>query len=129
MLYGAFTADPDLTYRSGRSKTFYELKSEMNGLEIPTNSAINHAEGGHKQASILLSTRYRTDSKPSEFFREMDDNLERRGWIEYAGNQERSAVRTFHYCRGKQNATLYLELKGIFDSRAGDYWKLEFSVR
>ena len=128
ILYGAYTADPDLTDRSRRSKIFYELEAEMKGLEVPRNSAINGAEGNHKQSSILLWTRYRTDAETPEFFREMDSNLKRRGWISYVGSRDGSAERTFHYCRGKQDATLYLQSKGIFDSTPGLYWRLIFSM-
>src|SRR5215207_3813618 len=71
IVYGAYTADPDLTDRSRRAKIFQELKSEMEGLKIPASSAINKAEAMHKHASILISTRYRTDARPSDFFREM----------------------------------------------------------
>jgi hypothetical protein len=127
-LYGSYTADPDLTERSRRTKIFWELKAEMDGLAVPARSAINKSQANHKQGSILISTRYRTDASREQFFREMDDNLRALGWIAYTGNAESHALRTFNYCRGKQDATLYLESKAFFDSTPGEYWKLYFTV-
>jgi hypothetical protein len=117
-----------LSDRRYRTEIFDLLVAEQKAIEIPEKTAVYKSEAGHKASSILISTRYRTELGRKEFFQLIDSSLSARGWIRYDRRQEEIAIRSFHYCRRAQDATLYLESKSLFDSDKADYWKLFFTA-
>ena len=117
-----------LRNRQVRTQIYEKLLAEMEGLDLPPNSAINSTDAKHKASLILITRKYRSVGNRREFLDSIHGSLGKLGWIGYPGEPERIALRTYRYCRGDQHATLYLLSKGIFDSDPGDYWSLSFSM-
>jgi hypothetical protein len=128
VVYHEITDDDPLRDRQFRTKLFYELREEMNGLELPANSAISGTEANHKASLILITRRYRSEADRDAFRDSIHQSLVNRGWIAYRGEDERVAIRTYRYCRDGYRATLYLDRKGIFNSDSADEWSLSFSA-
>lgn len=129
IFYFQFTDDNPLNDRKTRTEIFYKLLEEMEGIELPPNSAVASTESDHHAPVVLITREYRSESNPDDFAGSINRSLIKRGWIAYSGEAERRiAIRTYTYCRPGEYATLYLMRKGVFNSDPADDWKLSFSA-
>ena len=128
IFYFQYTDDNPLLDRNFRNEIFYKLLAEMEGLELPPNSAIAKTESDHHAPVVLITRQYRSELNPDEFADSIRRSLINRRWIAYAGEPERIATRTYTYCRPGEFAALYLMRKRVFNSDTADDWKLSFSA-
>ncbi len=95
-----------------------QLENEFKQIALPPKTAVNSFKNTSKQdVWANLETRYRTEIDSLEFYKHINNELEKRGWIRYDANK---------FCKEGFNAELVSD--DLFSQdRSGNYYILILS--